>query len=89
MSVKKFKQTKYLIVVLILIISVNNSFSQVNSSNVVTHDKVTIVTNPKQGSKSHTLKIGQLLTGTIWIALKSYAAVELTGKILILKLEEC
>ncbi len=52
MNGKKFKQIKYLIVGFIIIIMVNNSFAQVNSSNVVTHDKITIVTNPKEGSNS-------------------------------------
>ena len=52
MSVKNFKQIKNLIVFFIFIILVNIFFAQANSSNVVTHDKVTIVTNPKQGTNS-------------------------------------
>ncbi len=49
---KDFTYTKYLTIIFIFIYSVSISFAQANSSNVVTHDKVTIVTNPKQGTNS-------------------------------------
>ncbi len=52
MSTKKDNQMKYLIRFFIFFFTINTAFSQVNSTNVVSHDKVTIYTNPKKGSLS-------------------------------------
>ncbi len=49
---KDFTYTKYLTIIFIFIYSVSISFAQANSSYVITHDKVTIVTNPKQGTNN-------------------------------------
>ena len=43
---------KHLVTLFLFIISFGTAISQTNSTNVVSHDKVTIVTNPKQGSNS-------------------------------------
>ena len=42
---------KYILAVLSLIISINSAISQ-TSTNIVSHNKITIVTNPKKGSNS-------------------------------------
>ncbi len=52
MKTKNIKQSIYLISFFALIITVNAAFSQANSAFVVTHDKVTIYTNPKKGANS-------------------------------------
>jgi len=52
MSIKNFKQKKFLISFFIFIISSKLFFTQANCANIVTHDKVTIYTNPKKGSNS-------------------------------------
>jgi len=52
MKPKKISQMHYLILFLILSINISAVFSQVNHANVVTHNQVTIVTNPKTGTNS-------------------------------------
>jgi len=52
MRIKKIKHPIYLIVCAVFFILVNNVYSQGTSIDVITHDKVTIFTNPKQGSLS-------------------------------------
>lgn len=52
MSVKRFRHKKYLILFFTFIIMVNITLAQSNSINVVTHNEVTIFTNPKEGTKS-------------------------------------
>ncbi len=42
---------KYILAILSFIISINTAISQ-TSRNVVSHNKVTIVTNPKKGTNS-------------------------------------
>lgn len=52
MSLLKYMHMKYLIALFIFTISSPVAFSQANCTELITHDKVCIITNPKKGSNS-------------------------------------
>jgi len=53
MNLRELNKMKFLILLFTTIMAINTAFSQATNMNVVTHDRITINTNPKTGTKSY------------------------------------